>query len=303
MDFLTIMNQVLIIFLIVIVGYVAAKLGYITQPVRRGLIELLINIAIPAMIIVSFDTELPASALGNVTVVFIIAMISHFLMAVLGGFVFRNRPERARSVLIFATVFSNCAFVGYPIIESLYGEIGVIYNSIYNLVFNLYLWTFGQVLFTGARDLKSMRKALVNSGTFAVLTGLILLLTPLKLPFIVTRVASLVGSVTTPMAMIVIGAMLAEVRMRDMLRGRAIYVATILRLLVIPVAAFAILHLLRVDPVIAAVSAILVGLPAGSNAVIFAEKFNGDSILATRIVVMTTALSILSIPLLAILVS
>jgi len=303
MDFLTIMNQVLIIFLIVIVGYVAAKLGYITQPVRRGLIELLINIAIPAMIIVSFDTELPASALGNVTIVFIIAMLSHFLMAVLGGLVFRNRPERARAVLIFATVFSNCAFVGYPIIESLYGEIGVIYNSIYNLVFNLYLWTFGQVLFTGARDFKSMRKALVNSGTFAVLTGLILLLTPLRLPFVVTRVATLVGSVTTPMAMIVIGAMLAEVRVRDMLRGRAIYVVTILRLLVIPVAAFAILHLLRVDPIIAAVSAILVGLPAGSNAVIFAEKFDGDSILATRIVVMTTALSILSIPLLAILVS
>jgi predicted permease len=88
-----------------------------------------------------------------------------------------------------------------------------------------------------------------------------------------------------------------------MLRGRAIYVVTILRLLVIPVAAFAILHLLRVDPIIAAVSAILVGPPAGSNAVIFAEKFDGDSILATRIVVMTTALSILSIPLLAILVS
>lgn len=303
MNFLTIMNQVLIIFLIVIIGYITAKLGYITQAVRRGLIELLINIAIPAMVIVTFDTELPASALEGVSIVFILSMAGHLLMAILGSFIFRNRPERARSVLTFATVFSNCAFIGFPIMENLYGQVGVIYTSIYVLVFNLFLWTYGQVLFTGARDFKSMRKALVNSGTAAVVIGLLLLLTPLKLPFIVSRVATLVGSITTPMAMIVIGAMLAEVRLREMLRGRAIYVATVLRLALIPVATFLILRTLRIDPTITAIFTLLIGLPAGSNAVIFADKFDGDSILATRVVVMTTALSVISIPLLAIMVS
>lgn len=302
MNFLTIMNQVLIIFLIIIIGYIAARLGYINKAVRRGMIELLINIAIPAMVIVTFNTEMPESAVGDVSIVFILCMVGHFMTAVIGSIVFRNRPEKARSVLKFATVFSNCAFMGFPVMENLYGQMGIIYTSIYILAFNIFMWTYGQVLFTGAKDFKTMRKALANAGTISVLLGLVLLLTPIKLPFIIARVATLVGSLTTPMAMLAIGAMMAEVRLRDMLRGRAIYVATLLRLVLIPVSTFLILRALRVDPAITAAFTILIGLPAAGNTVIFADKYDGDSLLATRIVVITTALSIVTIPLLAIMV-
>ena len=303
MSFLTIMNQILIIALIIIIGYIAAKLGYVTREVRRGLIELLMNFAIPAIVIVTFDTDLPASALGDVVIVLVFALLSHLLAAVLSYFLFRRYPARSRTVLSFVTVFTNCAFMGFPVMESIFGSTGLLYASIYTLAFNLFLFTYGQVLFTGAGDRKVMAKALLNPGTISVLVGLVLLLTPLKLPLVGTKVVTLVGSLTTPLAMIVIGAMLAEVRLKEMFHGKTIYFATVLRLVLLPAATFLIMRGLGIGSHITAICTVLIGLPAASNSVIFADKFGGDSILATRIVVITTALSIVTIPMLVMLIT
>jgi len=303
MDFLTIMNQVLIIFMIIIIGYIAAKLGYISREVRRGLNDLLLNITLPAMVIATFDADLPASAVAGLGTVMAFAFLSHFLSAVLSFFLFRRYPARARSVLSSAAVFTNCGFIGFPIMESIYGPVGIFYASIYSLAFSLFVWTYGQILFNGAKDLKVMAKSLFNAGTLSVLIGLVLLLTPMKLPLAGAKVASLVGSMTTPLAMIVIGAMLAEVRLRDMFHGISVYYATLLRLAILPAATFLILHSLGLAPQITAICTVLNGLPAAGTIVIFADKFGGDSVLATRIVIITTALSIITIPLTVLLVS
>lgn len=299
MNFQIVLNQVLIIFVIIIIGYVAARLGYITREVKRGIIELLVNIAIPAMVIVAFDTDLPASALNNARIVLLYAVLSHVLAALLGQFLFRSRPDRARVVLCFATVFTNCAFIGYPIMGSIFGTEGIFYTSIYSLVFSFFLWTYGQILFTGRKPIREMIWSLVNAGTVSVVIGMALLMTPLKLPALATSVLTMLGATTTPLAMLVIGAMLAEVRLTEMFRGRAVFFVTALRLALLPAATYAIMRLLGADARITAFCTIMTGLPAASNAVIFANKFDGDGILATRIVIITTALSIITIPLLA----
>ena len=299
MNFQIVLNQVLIIFVIIIIGYVAARLGYITREVKRGIIELLVNIAIPAMVIVAFDTDLPASALNNARIVLLYAVLSHVLSALLGQFLFRSRPDRARVVLCFATVFTNCAFIGYPIMGSIFGTEGIFYTSIYSLVFSFFLWTYGQILFTGRKPIREMIWSLVNAGTVSVVIGMALLMTPLKLPALATSVLTMLGATTTPLAMLVIGAMLAEVRLTEMFRGRAVFFVTALRLALLPAATYAIMRLLGADARITAFCTIMTGLPAASNAVIFANKFDGDGILATRIVIITTALSIITIPLLA----
>lgn len=302
MNFLAVMNQVLVIFLIIIIGTIATRLGYISREVRRGLNLLLLNIAIPAMVIKTFDTEIPAAVLKDAWIVLVFALASHLLTAVLSQFLFRRYPERTRSVLSFTTVFTNCGFMGYPLLESVFGTTGVFYASIYIFAFNLFIWTYGQMLFTGAKDLKTLRHALLNAGTLSVLIGLVLLLTPLKLPPALAQTVSVVGAMTTPVAMIVTGAMLASVRLRDLFQGFTVYYATILRLLILPTAALLILHLLGTSASVTAICTLLIGLPAAGNTVIFADKLGGDAILASRIVVISTALSIVTIPLLVLFV-
>jgi len=202
----------------------------------------------------------------------------------------------------FILVFTNCGFMGYPVMESIFGSIGIFYASIYCVVFNLFLWTYGFMLFTGVSDRQTLKKALVNPGTLATVFGLVLLLTPLELPTFAAKLVTTVGGLTTPLAMIVIGAMLAEVKFSEMFQGIHVYYGAFLRLLVLPAAAYLVLKLLHVDQLTLAACVMLTAMPPASNTVIFAEKFERDSLLASKIVVLSTGLSIITIPLFAMLV-
>lgn len=241
MDYQVVVSQIVIIFAIMMLGYLAARLGYITKEVKRGLTELLINIMIPATILLAFDTELPAAALNSGRIVLVFTIAAHLLTAILGMFLFRGHPDGSRVVLTFSTVFTNCAFIGYPLMESIFGTEGVFYTSIYSFVFTFFLWTFGQILFTGVKDFRTISRSLVNAATVSTLIGLAFLLTPLHMPPMATKIASLIGGSTTPLAMMVIGAMLAEVRLREMFRGWSVFFVTLMRLILLPLAAFAIL--------------------------------------------------------------
>lgn len=271
------------------------------KEVSKGVTEILLNIAIPAIAISSFNQNLPASALSSAIILLIFAVVSNVLSALLGAFLFRKYPTNQKVVMQFIIVFTNCGFMGYPVMESIFGSIGVFYASIYGIVFNLFLWTYGRMLFTGVSNWQTLKKALVNPGTLSTLFGLVLLLTPLKLPAFAANLTTTVGGLTSPLAMIVIGAMLAEVKFSEMFHGIHIYYGSFLRLLLLPATAFLVLKLLHVDHLTMAACVMLTAMPAASNSVIFAEKFEGDSLLASRIVVLSTVLSIITIPLFAIL--
>ncbi|MFZ3130646.1 MAG: AEC family transporter [Desulfosporosinus sp.] len=302
MDFVTIMNSVFVILLMIMIGYICKKLGYMNKEVTRGVTEILLNIAIPAIAISSFNQDLPASALSSAIILFIFAVVSNVVSILLGTFLFKKYPTNQKVVMQFIVVFTNCGFMGYPVMESIFGSIGVFYASIYCVVFNLFLWTYGLMLFTGVSDWQTLKKALVNPGTLSTVFGLVLLLTPLELPAFAAKLVTTVGGLTTPLAMIVIGAMLAEVKFSEMFQGIHVYYGSFLRLLVLPATAFLVLKLLHVDQLTLAACVMLTAMPPASNTVIFAEKFERDSLLASKIVVLSTGLSIITIPLFAMLV-
>ncbi|KGP75608.1 hypothetical protein JT05_09350 [Desulfosporosinus sp. Tol-M] len=302
MGFVTIMNSVFVILLMIMIGYICKKLGYMNKEVTRGVTEILLNIAIPAIAISSFNQDLPASALSSAIILFIFAVVSYVASILLGAFLFKKYPPDQKVVMRFILVFTNCGFMGYPVMESIFGSIGIFYASIYCVVFNLFLWTYGFMLFTGVSDRQTLKKALVNPGTLATVFGLVLLLTPLELPTFAAKLVTTVGGLTTPLAMIVIGAMLAEVKFSEMFQGIHVYYGAFLRLLVLPAAAYLVLKLLHVDQLTLAACVMLTAMPPASNTVIFAEKFERDSLLASKIVVLSTGLSIITIPLFAMLV-
>ncbi|MBU3111371.1 AEC family transporter [Clostridium lacusfryxellense] len=186
--------------------------------------------------------------------------------------------------------------MGYPVLESIYGGIGVFYAAIFNIPFNILVWTVGVMLFTGEKDFKSMRKTLANPALVAVFIGIILFIFSIKLPIPIENSLKIVGSTTTPISMIIVGSMLAEMKFKDAFSNVSVYYAAIVRLLIVPMIIYVTLKILKVDEFLINICVILEAMPAAVMAAIIAEKYGGDSLLASQCIFITTIVSGITIP-------
>ncbi len=297
MDSNVVLEQVLVLFLVMMVGVYARKQKFIDDGMTQRLANLLLNVTMPLMIIASFHFQFSRDMLLNAVILFAVSMGIHFISALLGIVLFYAYPVDVRNILRFITVFSNCAFMGFPVLESLYGRIGIFYGSIYVISFNLFIWTYGVMLFKGKNDPKSVKKALLNPGIIAVAIGMCIFVFSIQLPYPIFRAMDMVGSMTIPISMLIVGALLAQTDLKSVFSGSTVYYGTAIRLIVLPLASFVTLRQLGVPDIILGISVLLVAMPAAANTAIFAETYKGDSHLASRLVAISTLVSLVTIPL------
>jgi predicted permease len=291
-----IMHQASILFLIMAVGFYAKKRRILTNDLIKGLTELLLNITVPLLTIASFHFDFSHKLLQNIGVIFAGSFGIHTLAFFLSKILFTRYPQNEKKVLQFSTVFSNCAFMGFPVLVSIYGKIGILYGSVYVVPFTIFLWSAGILIYSGKKDSKSLWRIILNPGIVAVIIGLFIFSFSVKLPAPIYQAIDLIGSMTTPLAMIIIGAMLASLKLKEVFGGLAVYYGTVIRLLLTPILALGILKLLGMKGVLLGVCVIATAMPTAANTVIFAEKFNGDATFASRIVFVSTLFSMLTIP-------
>ena len=216
-------NQVMVLFIIMAVGFYAKKKKFLNGIVDKGLSDLLLNITLPFMIVASFNMQYEAEMVSNAQKIFIYSFVIHIGLIFISKIFFFKLPKNKEQVFRFITIFSKVGFMGYPVLESIYGGVGVFYAAIFNIAFNLLVWTVGVVLYTGEKDFKSMRKAITNPALIAVVIGLILFVFSIKLPLPIQTSLKLVGSTTTPISMIIIGSMLAEMQFKNIFSDFSIY--------------------------------------------------------------------------------
>lgn len=292
-------SRIISIFLMGLAGYVARKIKVLDRQATSGISAFILNITLPLMIIGSFDRSVPRSALPELGMTALWAVGIHALAILLSTLVFRKMEGKASKVLRYVTVFSNCGFMGFPVIESIFGKEGLMYASVFVLVFQVFLWTYGVFLFSGASIRGTLKKALLNPGTASVAIGILLWVAPFELPSAVTEAAGMLGSTTTPLSMIVVGASLADAPLKGIFSGWEPWIGTAMRLLVMPALVFGFLGITGQGGMPAKVSAILAAMPAAAQTVIFAEKHQADVTLASRIVFLSTVFSAITIPFLA----
>lgn len=302
MELNTIKNQIIVLFFIMIVGFLARKRNIINSQINKGLTEILLNITLPFMIVSSFNFSFSIDMLQKSGVILIYSVCIFIISYLLGRLLYMKYPERIRSVLIFSAMFSNCGFMGFPLIESIYGKVGVFYASIFNMAFTILIWTVGVGLYTGKKDTSSIKKALLNSGTIAVYIGLFIFLFSIHLPVPIYKTLEMVGGMTSPLSMIVIGAMLGEMNIKEVLTSMTAYYSSLTRLIIVPLAVFASLKLLGAKDMILGVLVLLAGMPVAANTAIMSEKYGADSALASKCIFISTVLSTLSIPLIMMLI-
>ena len=298
MEIREVMGNVISLFLIILAGVYGIKRKFINEEIQRGLTKILINITLPLLIINSFSVEFDDSMKSNIGKAFLYS----FIFLIIGGiiskiFLIPIKDKEKKKVLQFANVFSNCGFVGFPIVSSIYGAEGVVYTAIINMFFNIFVWSYGVALYSDKLDKGSIKKIIVNPGIVAVYIGLPIMLFNIHVPEYLSKSINIVGNMTTPLSMIIIGCILTRVNIKDAFKDWIVYYESIIRLIIIPISIFFIAKLIKDDSILMKTIIVLQAMPAGTMASIMAENLDKDSRFAAIIIFVTTLLSIGSFPL------
>lgn len=298
---------VLTLFILILVGWTVRRVGIFTDEVTAGVSSLLVNVALPALVIDSMQLPFdPGLAREGMTVALIGA--AYYIAVVAVALVFprliRARPDE-QSVFSFLVIFANTGFMGYPVVNAIWGNEAVFLAAIYNLLFSFLLFTVGILIISVAgADWRGVSpRVLLSPGIVSVGIGLALFLLSIDLPEVIGGPIAMLGDVTTPLSMVVIGALLARLDVRAIFGNLRVYVYAGFRLLVIPLATLVVLRPFVDDPLILGVLVIMAAMPGATNAALFAEEYGVNPELASQSVFITTLFCILTIPLVATLVA
>lgn len=293
---LSVINQIGTLGVIIIIGVIVSKLGMMTQEVRKKMSAMLINVTAPLFAIKAFQLEYSPLLVKNMILVAISAFLIISIGLLVGKIAWKNADENKKDVLKYANGFMNSAFLGYPLIGGLYGDEGIIYVAIFVMAFLILLWTAGIHTFT--KEKEKWYTPFTRPGLIGVVVGLVLFLMRIELPYFLFNSFSMVGSMTSPLAMLLIGAFLSEVSLKDIVKDKNIYLLSVYRLLISPAIMLLLLQLFKIDHTVAYATLILVaGMPAATNTVLFATMYEGNATYASGVVSMTTLISIVTLPL------
>ena len=226
--------------------------------------------------------------------------VSYVVYALLVLPFFRRRPEGTRASLQFGVVYGNNGFMGLPLVESVLGSGALIYGALSLAAFSLTSWTLG-VLLMGGRRAFSLKNAVLNPGVLGLAVSLVLFLTGLRFPFPIAGAISFLGDLNTPLAMVVIGAQLAASDLPAAFRQPVLYLASLLRLVVVPLLTALLLLPLGLSPGLYCALVLLSAVPTAGTTSLFAQRFGRDTAPAVQFITLSTLLSIATLPLFAVL--
>jgi predicted permease len=292
-----ILSQVLVLFLLMGVGLVARRTGFVTAEVSKGLAGFLLNIALPMLVFASFLRPFDRALLASGGRMLLCSLAVTLSLTLLAKGLYRRAPLERRGALQFITAFSNSGFMGIPLLAVLFPGEGVFYGAVFAIAFNIVAFTLGIMMFDPGSGRPSLGKVFLNPVVLATGAGIVAFLCSLRLPGPVVACLNLVGSMTSPLSMVIIGAMLAEAKARDLLGGGAEWGVCGARLLLAPLVTLLLCRLLGADPLITRILVILEALPAATIVAVFAEQYGADLLFVSRCTFLTTALALATIPL------
>jgi len=296
-----ILQQMIVLFIIMGIGLAAYKSNIITSETRGKLSSIVVNIANPALILSSVSGEAVniknmelLKTLGIAVIVYLILIILAAVIPALIG----TEPS-SRGVYSAMTVFSNIGFMGFPIIDALYGTTAVLYTAIFNIMFNLSCYTLGTAIMTRNSETGTRinLRHLVNPGFLLSLASIVVYFLNPPFPKALADTVAAVGGITTPLSMLLIGSTLATNSVKEIFSDRFLYLYTVFRQILLPLVSLGLIHLLIKDELIQNVTCVMMLMPAANSCVMFANEYSADEKLASKSVFLTTLLSVITIPL------
>ncbi len=290
-----VVNQAAVLFVLMALGYFIAKKRILDKSAFNGLNKFVLFFSLPCLTFAKLQQDALPGQMGELLQTFLLATVSMLLCGGIALLYTRREPEKRRSVFVHMAMFSNCGYMGYPLIIAALGEEKLIYAVMYVASFSLLTWTVGVYLYAGKAGL-SLKKLLLNPTLIAVTLGTLFFALSIRIPKIPLNAMNMLGDTTTPLSMVIIGALLAELKLPDLKDGMMLF-SCLMRLVVIPLAVWGILTLLNVPRGVLEGVFICTAMPGSAATAMQAEFFHGDGLTASRGVAVSTALSIITIPL------
>jgi predicted permease len=282
-------------------GYFLYHVHILDASFNKKLTTLILNVTTPAMILASVFTGEVAYSKSDIIFTFILAVVIYMLLPFIGYIIAKmiRVKKEVMGVYIFMVVFANVGFMGFPVTKAIFGESAVFLTAILVMLFNFMLYSVGRMIMSfGEGEKVSLNyKNFLSPGIIASVLAIIFYFTELPMPSVFVNTFVTIGDMTTPLAMLVIGATLATIPIQDVFNEKKIYVFTFVKQILFPIVAYPILNMFINNELILGVALISLAMPVGNSVVLFATEYNKDATLGAKAIFMTTLLSVFTIPL------
>lgn len=297
-------GQVAILFILILSGFASVKAGVIKQEAKKHFSDLLINLIIPAMIINSYTSGFDENVLSNLIREFVLSTVLVSLGIAVSLLLACRFKDKNAPIVRFACSFSNAAYMGFPLIEALFGSEGLIYAGAFVTVYNILLWTVGYATVNKKADVKEMLHSIATTPVLIfVVIGLIIYILRIDVPNVIKQPISYIGSMNTSLSMIVTGMLIAGSKPERLLGNKFIPFAVCVRLILVPLVCLGLFKALNITGETAQIAIMLESCPCAAITSVFAVRFDYDEDIAAGLVVVTTLLSIITLPIMAYLIT
>lgn len=290
----TVINQCLIMFCMIGIGYYIYSKQWLDENGAQQISNILLKICGPFIVIITFNIPFNLEMLKGLLVTFGLSIILFTVSLSIAWMFFKDPEQRIEK---FSVAFPNAGFIGIPLVNNILGTEYVFYLSAYLLAFNIFSWTIGVYMISGRRDLVTPRLILTSPAVIGMVCGLIIFFSPFKLSGVLYTTINYIGSINTPLAMIVLGTYIAKTNIMSLFTERNAYKVSLIRLLIIPLVSLGILTLFKgVLLEIRMVLLIATSAPVGVVVAMFAQRYRKDYNYGARIVSLSTLISLVTIP-------
>ncbi len=295
-SFTTVLMQIVILFIMITVGYVCSKRGILSPSTIKELSRFIIYVVTPCIIVESFHRPFDSSMLQKMGIICAAAVGAHVLNIILSRALIHDKEQNRRVVYQFATIFSNCGFMGLPLQHAILGSDGVFYGAVFIAVFNVFTWTYGFILMGSQGQKVETRKLLLNPGILGVTVGFIIFVISFQIPYVLLVPIKSFAALNTPLPMVVVGYYLSQITSLRVLKDKNLIITQVVKLLASPLMILLLVYLAGIRGMLLTSLVISASAPSAANTVIFSVLFNRDAKLAVTLVSLSTLLSLLTMP-------
>jgi len=297
------LQQMIVLFVLMLIGFFVSKKGYISDATFKQMSWLVVYVACPAMVISGsvnsgkmMEGKELFAALGLTIAIYIVLIIIGLLTPM-----FLGVPKEDRGVYKVMMIFSNIGFMGFPLIGSLYGTEALLYAALFQIPFNVLIYTYGILVLKKKTDEneKLDLKKILNIGVICCIISIVISIFQIETPAFVKNIVSNLSNLTAPLSMMVIGASLTKIRFKDLFTDARLLLFCALKLLVIPVVFLLVLKQFIDNDMVLGVCMVILSTPVASMTAMLAQQYDGNYALASKGVAVSTILSVITMPIVA----
>ncbi len=293
-----ILQQAFIMLILILVGAGCYKSRLLSKKTVSEISKLVLTVINPIVILLAYQREFQPELVANLGWTFLLSVLSYGVAMLISYTCIRHKKGRETAIERFSCIYSNCGFMGIPLVQAMFDYEGVFYLTAFVTMFNLLAWTHGVMQISGQRSFQSVLKVLRSPAIIAIALGMILFFFRITLPALLTETLAMIGDLNTPLAMFVAGATIAQTNLLGVMKKPRIFYISFLKLVAIPMAVILVFLLLKLDKTMEMTVLAATAAPSAAMCTMQCLNFKKNAAYASELFGVTTLLSIVTMPLL-----